>query len=75
MWAAEHGVPVVCLGGPTVGMESPFTGASALVIHLANVLCALTIIQLKCPGASTVLGGVPSMMDLRSGRPAYGSPK
>jgi len=75
MWAAEHGVPVVCLGGPTVGMESPFTGASALVIHLANVLCALTIIQLKCPGASTVLGGVPSMMDLRSGRPAYGSPE
>ncbi len=75
MWAAEHGIPVVCLGGPTVGLESPFTGASALVIHLANVLCALTIVQLACPGAPTVLGGVPSMMDLRSGRPAYGSPE
>ena len=75
MWAAEHGIPVVCLGGPTVGLESPFTGASALVIHLATVLCALTIVQLKFPGAPTVVGGVPSMMDLRSGRPAYGSPE
>ncbi len=75
LWAAEHGIPVVCLGGPTVGLESPFTGASALVIHLATVLCALAIVQLKRPGAPTVLGGVPSMMDLRSGRPAYGSPE
>jgi len=75
LWAAGHGIPVVCLGGPTVGLESPFTGASALVIHLANVLCALAIVQTKCPGAPTVLGGVPSMMDLRSGRPAYGSPE
>jgi trimethylamine---corrinoid protein Co-methyltransferase len=50
MWAAEQGIPVVCLGGPTVGLESPFTGASALVIHLANVLCALTIVQLAHPG-------------------------
>jgi trimethylamine---corrinoid protein Co-methyltransferase len=75
MWSAGHGIPVVCLGGPTVGLESPFTGASALVIHLATVLCALAIVQCKCPGAPTVLGGVPSMMDLRSGRPAYGSPE
>jgi len=75
LWAAEHGVPVVWLGGPTVGLESPFTGASALVIHLANVLCALTLTQLKAPGAAFVSGGVPSMMDLRSGRPAYGSPE
>jgi trimethylamine:corrinoid methyltransferase-like protein len=70
MWGARQGIPVVCLSGPTVGLESPFTGARALVIHLANVLCALTIGQLTCPGAPTVLGGVPSMMDLRSGRPA-----
>ncbi len=75
MWGALHGVPVVCLGGPTVGLESPFTGASALVVHLANVLCALAIVQCTRPGAPTVLGGVPSMMDLRSGRPAYGSPE
>jgi trimethylamine--corrinoid protein Co-methyltransferase len=75
LWAAAHGIPVVCLGGPTIGLKSPFTGASVLVIHLATVLCALTIVQLKCPGVPSVLGSVPSMMDLRSGRPAYGSPE
>ncbi len=75
LWAAEHDIPVICLGGPTVGSEAPFTGAAALVLHLAPVLCALTMVQLKKPGAPMVLGGVPSMMDVRSGRPAYGSPE
>jgi trimethylamine:corrinoid methyltransferase-like protein len=38
LWAAEHGIPVIYLGGPTVGMESPITGASGLVIYLAAAL-------------------------------------
>ena len=75
LWAAEHGIPVVYLGGPTVGLESPFTGASALVIYLATVLSGLAIVQLKHPGAPMVLGGVLSVMDLRTARPAYGSPE
>jgi trimethylamine--corrinoid protein Co-methyltransferase len=75
LWAAEHDIPVICLGGPTVGLESPFSGASALVMHLASVLSALSIVQLKKRGAPMVIGGVPSMMDLRTARPAYGSPE
>jgi trimethylamine--corrinoid protein Co-methyltransferase len=75
LFAADHGIPAICLGGPTVGSEAPFTGASALVIHLAAALAALTLVQLKYPGAPFVIGGVPSMMDVRSGRPAYGSPE
>lgn len=75
MWAAEHNVPVICLGGPTVGLESPFSGASALVMHLASTLAALAIVQLKKRGTPMVIGGVPSMMDLRTARPAYGSPE
>ena len=75
LWSAEHDVPVICLGGPTVGLESPFSGASALVMHLASVLAALAMVQLKKHGAAMVIGGVPSMMDLRTARPAYGSPE
>ena len=75
LWAAEHDIPVICLGGPTVGLESPFSGASALVMHLASVLSALAIVQLKKRGAPMVIGGVPSVMDLRTARPAYGSPE
>ena len=75
MWAAEHDIPVICLGGPTVGLESPFSGASALVMHLASTLAALAIVQLTKRGTPMVIGGVPSMMDLRTARPAYGSPE
>jgi trimethylamine--corrinoid protein Co-methyltransferase len=75
MWAAEQGIPVICLGGPTVGLESPFTGASSLVLYLACALAALTIVQVKQPGAAMAIGGLPSMMDLRTARPAYGSPE
>lgn len=73
--AAERGIPVICLGGPTVGLESPFTGASALVMHLATALAALTVVQTQFPGAAMAIGGLPSMMDLRTARPAYGSPE
>lgn len=75
MQAAEYGIPSVCLGGPTVGLESPFTGASALVLHLASALAALTVVQTHVPGAPMAIGGLPSMMDLRTARPAYGSPE
>jgi trimethylamine---corrinoid protein Co-methyltransferase len=75
LWAAEHKIPVVYLGGPTMGLESPCTGAGSLVIHLAGALSGLAIVQLKHPGSAIVIGGVPSAMDLRTVRPAYGSPE
>jgi trimethylamine--corrinoid protein Co-methyltransferase len=75
LWAAGHGVPVIYLGGPIVGIESPVTGASALVIHQAAVLSGLTIVQLKRRGAPMAVGGVFSAMDMRTMRPAYGSPE
>jgi len=75
MQAAERGIPSICLGGPTVGLESPFTGASALTLYLASALAALTIVQLYVPKAPMAIGGLPSMMDLRTARPAYGSPE
>jgi trimethylamine--corrinoid protein Co-methyltransferase len=75
LWAVAHNVPVVYLGGPTVGLESPFPGASAIVVHLANVLSGLAILQLKRPGAAVAVGGVLSTMDMHTARPAYGSPE
>ncbi len=66
---------MILLGGPTVGLESPVTGASSLVLHLAAALSGLAIIQLAQRGAPAVIGGVPSAMDLRTARPAYGSPE
>jgi trimethylamine--corrinoid protein Co-methyltransferase len=75
LWSAERHVPVIYLGGPTVGLSSPATGASGLVIYLATVLSGLAIFQLKQPGLPVVLGGIPSPMDLRNARVAYGAPE
>jgi trimethylamine--corrinoid protein Co-methyltransferase len=74
-WAADHDIPIVYIGGPTIGIESPMTGASALVIHMAAVLSGLAMIQLKRKGTPMVISGIPAAMDLRTARPAYGSPE
>jgi trimethylamine--corrinoid protein Co-methyltransferase len=56
-------------------LESPVTGASGLVIHLAAALSGLAIVQLKHRGAPMVIGGLPMTMDLRTARPSYGAPE
>ncbi len=75
LWAAEHDVPVVYLGGGTAGETAPITGAGLLVVYLAGALSGLAAIQLKKRGAAVCIGGVPQPMDLRTGRPAYGGPE
>lgn len=75
IWSARNGVPIVYLGGPSVGMESPVTGASGLVVFLAAALSGLAIVQLAQKGAPMMIGGVVSAMDLRTARPSYGSPE
>jgi trimethylamine--corrinoid protein Co-methyltransferase len=75
LWAVERGIPVVYAGGGIAGMNAPVTGAGLLVIQLANTFAGLAILQLKKRGAPVVIGGVPTTMDLRSARPAYGSPE
>jgi trimethylamine--corrinoid protein Co-methyltransferase len=75
LWAVEHEIPVVYVGGGTAGTSAPVTGAGSLVITLAGALSGLCIMQLKKPGASVCLGGVPQAMDLRAAWPTYGSPE
>ena len=75
LWAADHDVPIVYLGGGTVGSTAPVTGAGTLVVTLAGALSGLAIIQLKRRGTAVCIGSVPQAMDLRTGRPAYGSPE
>jgi trimethylamine--corrinoid protein Co-methyltransferase len=75
LWAAEHDVPIVYLGGGSPGSTAPVTGAGLLVEYLAGALSGLAIIQLKKRGAAVCIGGVPQPTDLRTGRPAYGGPE
>jgi len=75
LWAVDHEIPVVYLGGGTAGTTAPVTGAGSLVITLAGALSGLCIMQLKKPGAPVCLGGVPQAMDLRAAWPTYGGPE
>ncbi len=36
MWAVEHDIPVIYIGGGAAGQTAPITGAGALVIYLAG---------------------------------------
>jgi trimethylamine--corrinoid protein Co-methyltransferase len=74
MWAADHDLPIVYLGGGTTGSSAPVTGAGALVVALAGMLSGLAIVQLKKRGAAVCVGGVPQAMDPRTVRPSHGSP-
>jgi trimethylamine--corrinoid protein Co-methyltransferase len=75
LWAVERGIPIIYLGGGSAGSTAPVTGAGSLVISLAGELSGLAIAQLKKRGAPICIGGVPQAMDLRTCRPAYGSPE
>lgn len=75
LWAAEHDIPVVYLGGGTAGSTAPVTPAGTLLISLAGALSGLAIIQLKRPGAPVCVGAVPQAVDLRTARPSYGGPE
>jgi trimethylamine--corrinoid protein Co-methyltransferase len=75
LWAAEHDVPIVYIGGGTAGTTAPVTGAGTLVITLAGALSGLAIIHLKKRGAAVCVGGIPLPMDLRTCLPAYGGPE
>ncbi len=75
LWAAERDVPIVYLGGGTAGSTAPVTGAGTLVVSLAGALSGLAIIQLKRRGSPVCIGSVPQAVDLRTGRPSYGSPE
>jgi len=75
LWAVEQGIPVIYSDGGIAGLNTPVTGAGLLVLQLVNTLTGLAILQLKMRGAPVCVGGVPTVMDLKSARPTYGSPE
>ena len=60
---------------PMGGTTAPTTLAGVLALNLAEILTGLVIHQLTSPGAPIILGGVPSIMDMRTSRYAYGAPE
>ncbi len=72
---AEYQLPVVHSPGPLMGGTAPITMASGLVMSLAEILSALVVHQLKCPGAPFVFGAGLHHMDMGAAQICYASPE
>ncbi len=72
---AEKGVPV--MAGPMVmaSATGPATIAGALALENAEILASLVIAQFIYPGVPFCYGGIPHIMDQRSGNISFGSPE
>ncbi len=68
---AEAGIPVFLYPMPILGATAPVTPAGVAVVNNAELLAALTAIQLARPGAPLIHAGGPAALDMRSG--SYGA--
>jgi trimethylamine--corrinoid protein Co-methyltransferase len=74
-YAVEKGIPFCYCGVSMAGATEPATMAGMLVQNLAQFMTGLVLSQLKKPGASIMMGGTVSAMDMRTSVLAYGAPE
>jgi trimethylamine--corrinoid protein Co-methyltransferase len=67
MVSAEMGIPVCFNSSAVAGVTAPITLAGSVVQINAEMLAALTIIQLHRPSASVIYAAHPMAMDMRNG--------
>jgi trimethylamine--corrinoid protein Co-methyltransferase len=72
---AAAGVPVGMYPMATTGITSPITLTSNLVMDTAEVISALTLLQIASPGAKVFYCGGPATIDLRNGAYTATSPE
>ena len=72
---AENSLPVVHSPAPMMGATAPIKIAGGLAMSNAEVLSALTLHQLKNPGAPFVYGAGLQHMDMAAMQTCYSSPE
>ena len=75
LYFAESGVPLVFFGMPQPGATGPATLVGSLVVGNAEVLAALTIVQLHAPGAAVIYGMGNAPLDMKTAVRSGGSPE
>lgn len=73
--SAEEGIPIIYVPAPSGGGTAPVTMAGVLVEGLADTLTGLVITQLRKEGTPFVMGGVFTIMDMRTTVFSYGAPE
>ncbi len=75
MVSAELGIAVLCGSSAIAGVTAPTTLSGALLQMNAEILAAITIVQLHRPGALVVYFGHPMALDMRTGMASIGFPE
>ncbi len=75
LYFSEAGVPLVFFGMPQPGATGPATLVGSLVVGNAEVLAALTIVQLHAPGAAVIYGMGNAPLDMKTAVRSGGSPE
>ena len=70
MTSAELGIPVCINSSAVAGATAPVTLAGNVVQMNAEILAALTILQLHRPGAPVVYAAHPMALDMKTGNPS-----
>ncbi|MFB0546935.1 MAG: trimethylamine methyltransferase family protein [Anaerolineae bacterium] len=75
IFSAKHRIPLIFTPCPIGGGTAPCTLAGVLVQAASESWLGLVISQLISPGTPFVMGGVVSIMDMKSMVLAYGAPE
>jgi trimethylamine--corrinoid protein Co-methyltransferase len=72
---AEHGIPITLLPMTMGGATSPATLLGELVVINTDSLAWIVVLQVLYPGIPLLYGSVSSVLDMRTGLLALGSPE
>ena len=72
---ARNKLPVIVYSEPKAGATSPASLAGTLVVSNCEVLSALILMQAINPGTPVIYGSVATLLDMRYGGIAFGSPE
>lgn len=75
LFCAKHSIPQVYTPCTIGGATGPATHASQLVTALSESMVGVTVSQLLNPGATVIVGGVQSILDMRTSTYSYGAPE
>ena len=73
--AAEYGLPCGVMPMPMAAGTSPATMAGTLVVHNAEALSGIVLLQLASPGVPCFVSAAPSVIDLMTGGYTGGAPE
>ncbi|KXB05773.1 hypothetical protein AKJ49_00035 [candidate division MSBL1 archaeon SCGC-AAA382A03] len=72
---AREGLPILVLSQAMAGGSAPITLPGTLVVHNAEVLSGIIIMQMVNPGVTTTYGSSTTTMDMRLGSCPVGAPE